>query len=105
MTATSFTRRNIRPKHHDAPTHLYALGQSVRLKGSSGTLPKSTEIYHVTGRLPPRGESLQYRIRSDSERYERVTTEDSLEPVPSSSDDESTTLLERTFGDGQGTKA
>lgn len=105
MTATSFTRRNIRPKHHDAPTHLYALGQSVRLKGSSGTLPKSTEIYHVTGRLPPREDSLQYRIRSDSERYERVTTEDSLEPVPASPDEKGETLIERTFGHGQGTKA
>jgi hypothetical protein len=105
MTATSFTRRNIRPTHHDAPTHLYALGQSVRLKGSFSTFPKSTEIYHVTGRLPPRGDSLQYRIRSDSERYERVTTEDSLEPVPVPPDDESVTLLERTFGHGQGTKA
>jgi hypothetical protein len=105
MTPTSFTRRNIRPAHRETPTHLYALGESVRLKGSFSTFPKSTEIYHVTGRLPPRGESLQYRIRSDSERYERVTTEDSLEPVPSSSGDESTTLLERTFGHGQGTKA
>jgi len=105
MTSTSFMRSNIRPMHHEAPTHLYALGQSVRLKGSFSTFPKSTEIYHVTGRLPARGDSLQYRIRGDSERYERVTTEDSLEPVPVPPDDESATLLERTFGRGQGTKA
>jgi hypothetical protein len=98
-------RRNIRPAHRETPTHLYALGESVRLKGSFSTFPKSTEIYHVTGRLPARGYSLQYRIRGDSERYERVTTEDSLEPVPGPPDDESATLLERTFGHGQGTKA
>jgi hypothetical protein len=105
MTATSFMRRNVRPMHHEVSTHLYALGQSVRLKGSFGTLPKSIEIYHVTGRLPPRGDSLQYRIRSDGERYERMATEDSLEPVSVSPGEEGETLLERTFGHGQGTKA
>jgi hypothetical protein len=105
MTATSFMRRNVHSTRHEAPTHLYALGQSVRLKGSLGMFPKSTEIYHVTGRLPPRGDSLQYRIRSDGERYERMATEDSLEPVPVLPGDESETLLERTFGHGQGTKA
>lgn len=105
MTATSFMRRNIRPTHREAPTHLYALGESVRLKGSFSTFPKSKEIYHVTGRLPPRGDSLQYRIHSDGERYERMATEDSLEPVPASPDEKGETLLERTFGDGQGTKA
>lgn len=104
MTATSFMRK-ARPAHREAPIHLYALGQSVRLKGSFSTFPKSTQIYHVTGRLPARGGSLQYRIRSDGERYERVTTEDSLAPVPAPLDDESATLLERTFGHGQGTKA
>lgn len=106
MTATGFIRRNGgRPTHHEAPTHLYALGQSVRLKGSFSTFPKSTEIYQITGRLPPRGDSLQYRIRSDGERYERMATEDSLEPVPILPDEEGETLLERTFGHGQGTKA
>jgi hypothetical protein len=105
MTTTSFIRRNVRPTRHEAPTHLYALGQSVRLKGSFSTFPKPTEIYQVTGRLPPRGDSLQYRIRSDGERYERMATEDSLEPVASPLCGESSTLLERTFGHGQGTKA
>jgi|SRR6185312_10310956 hypothetical protein len=103
MTPTDLMHRNARPARHEAPTHLYALGQAVRLKGSFSTFPKSAEIYQVTGKLPPRGGSLQYRIRSDSERYERVATEDSLEPaiLP---DDEGSILLERTFGHGQGTE-
>jgi hypothetical protein len=105
MTATGFMRRNSRLTHHEAPIHLYALGQSVRLKRSFSTFPKSTEIYHITGRLQPRGDSLQYRIRSHGERYERMATEDSLEPVPVLPDEEGETLLERTFGHGQGTKA
>jgi hypothetical protein len=97
--------RNARPAHHEAPTHLYAVGQAVRLKGGFGTFPKSTEIYRVTGRLPPRGGSLQYRIRSDGERYERMATEDSLEPAPALSDDTGTILFERMTDHGQGTKA
>jgi hypothetical protein len=46
---------------------------------------------------------LQYRIRNDDERYERVTTQDSLEPVRPQSG--GATLIERTFGHGQGTEA
>jgi hypothetical protein len=105
MTATSFIRRSTRPTRHEAATHLYVLGQTVRLKGGFGTFPNSAELYHVTAQLPPRGDSFQYRIRGDSERYERVATEDSLEPAPVLPGSQGTTLLERTFGHGQGTKA
>src|SRR6185312_11079215 len=105
MTPTNFMRRGARPTRREASAHLYGLGQSVRLKGTFGTFPKSAELYHITGMLPPQGDSLQYRIRSDDERYERVATEDSLEPVPALPDNESATLLKRTFGHGQGTKA
>ncbi len=100
MTATSFTRCNSRLIHGEIPTHLYALGQSVRLKGGFGMPPQHTEIYHVTRRLPPRGDSLQYHIRSDGERHERVTTQDNLEPVRPSRSSEGATLIERTFGHG-----
>lgn len=104
MTTTSFVHRNSRPLRREVATHLYAVGQAVRLKGSFGTFPKTAEIYHITGTLPARGDSPQYRIRNDAERYERVTTQDSLEPVRESPDSEKTTLLERTFGHGQGAK-
>jgi hypothetical protein len=104
MTTTSFMGRNPRPLRREAATHLYAVGQAVRLKGRFGSFPKTAEIYHITGMLPPREDSPQYRIRSDEERHERVTTQDSLEAVRESPDSENTTLLERTFGHGQGTK-
>jgi hypothetical protein len=94
--------RSIRPA---AATHLFAVGQAVRLRGSFGTFSKTAEIYHITGTLPPRGDSPQYRIRSDGERHERVTTQDSLEPaVRPSQFSEGATLIERTFGHGQGTE-
>ena len=104
MTTTSFMHRNPRPLRREPATHLYTVGQAVRLKGNFGTFPKTAEIYHITGMLPARGDSPQYRIRNDAERYERVTTQDSLEPVRQPSESENATLLERTFGHGQGTE-
>lgn len=104
MTTTSFVHRSSRPLRREVATHLYAVGQAVRLKGNFGTFPKTAEIYHITGMLPARGDSPQYRIRNDQERHERVTTQDSLDPVRQPSESENATLLERTFGHGQGTK-
>ena len=82
--------------------HLFTVGQAVRIKGGFVRPALAADIYHITGILPPRGDSLQYRIRNDGERHERVTTQDSLEPVsiPLSG----SLLIERTFGHGQGTK-
>ncbi|QDC02773.1 hypothetical protein [Mesorhizobium sp. 8] len=104
MTAMSILRRNARANRREAPTHLFAIGQTVRLRGSFGTFPKSAEIYHITGTLPPRGDSPQYRIRNDDERHERVTTQDSLEAVRFLQSGDGATLLERTFDHGQRTE-
>lgn len=93
-----------RQPHREASTHLFAVGQLVRLRDGFGRPALPVEIYRITGTLPPRGNSPQYRIRSDDERHERVTTQDSLELVvmPQAGDDAN--LLERTFGHGQGTE-
>jgi hypothetical protein len=103
MTSIHTLRRGHRPIRRDAATHLFAVGQAVRLKGGFGSPTVPPGIYHVTATLPPRGDSLQYRIRNDDERHERVTTQDSLEPVRSQSS--GATLIERTFGHGQRTEA
>jgi hypothetical protein len=58
------------------------------------------DIYRITGTLPGRGDSLQYRIRNDDERHERVTTQDNLEAVDMSQSGNGATLIERTFGHG-----
>jgi hypothetical protein len=90
-----------RPVRREAATHRFAVGQTVRLRRGFGTATKTTEIYRITGTLPPREDSPQYRIRNDDERHERVTTQDSLEPVDTSPASEDSTLIERTFGHGQ----
>ena len=103
MTSTTTLQRGRRPIRRDAATHLFSIGQAVRLKGGFGRPALPDGIYHVTATLPPTGGYMQYRIRSDDERYERVTTQDSLEPVSPGSED-GANLIERTFGHGQGTE-
>ena len=103
MTYTNAIRRTARPARQEVPTHLFAVGQAVRLKGGFGSLP--ADIYHVTATLPPTGDSPQYRIRNDDERHERMTTQDSLEPIGELRFAGGATLVERTFGHGQGTEA
>src|SRR5690606_16768312 len=93
-----------RPIRREAQTHLFAIGQAVRLKGGLArpTLPE--DVYHITRMLPPSAGSPQYRIRNEDERHERVTTQDSLEPVGMLRSGDGETLIERTFGHGQGTE-
>lgn len=105
MTAPSSVQRNGAAIRRGTGTHLFAVGQAVRLKGGFGMSLKPADIYHVTATLPPMGNSLQYRVRNDEERHERVTTEDNLEPVAAWQPGDDTTLIERTFGNGQGTEA
>lgn len=74
--------------------HLFKVGQSVRLRRHPGEVTRTAEIFRITGTMPPQGKSLQYRIRSDQERHDRVVTEDSLEALRATSDD---ALIDRTF--------
>jgi hypothetical protein len=99
MTATEILHRKARPIRHDVAEHLFTIGQAVRLKGGLGR-PPSIAIYQIAGTLPPIGGSPQYRIRNEDERHDRVTTQDSIEPVEISPDDDRVSLLERTFGRG-----
>ncbi len=100
MNAPNLSRRTFRSMSPDAPTHLYAVGQAVRLKGGFMRRSQGANIYHITGTLPSRGELPQYRIRNDDERHERVATQDNLEPAKTSSGSEGATLIEKTFGHG-----
>ena len=70
-----------------------------------GSFPKTADIYHITARLPARGDELQYRIRNDDERHERVASQGNLEAIGSLPANGAETLIERTFGQGQGIKA
>lgn len=95
MTSATMGLRTRRPRR-EAPTHLFAVGQNVRLKSGFGMTSLPTSIYHITGKLPARGDSPQYRIRSDEERHERVVTQDNLTGISHSN----ASLIERTFGNG-----
>jgi len=61
--------------------HRFAIGQSVTLKGTIGMSLQTGHMFRVTGRMPPRDNSPQYRIRNEEERHERVATESNLEEV------------------------
>jgi len=100
MTAANIARRFKRPLHPQPATHLFSVGQAVRLKGG---FRRSDDIYLITAKLPPSGDSPQYRIRNADERFERATTQDNLEHVRASTGGESATLVEKSFGLGQGT--
>jgi hypothetical protein len=103
MMDSTILQRNAHPIRHEPATHLFATGQIVRPKAGFGPRSQSADIYRITGTLPPRGDSLQYRIRSDNENYERVATQDSLEPVLILPTGPSGALIEGTFGAGQAT--
>lgn len=97
MNAPHIALRNSRFRRRAPAAHRFSVGQTVRIKGGFGRLANSEGLYHVTGTLPPAGESPQYRIRSDDESHERVTTEDTLEAVRSPAD-----LAARVFGAAPG---
>lgn len=86
MIATIRPRRQARSLRREGPirrvdlTHLFEIGQAVRMVEPE-EFSKTADIYHITGRLPPQGNSPQYRIRNDDERHERVARQDSLEAV------------------------
>jgi len=98
MTAATTGQRDARRLRREAPTHLFSVGQSVRLKRGFGRTSLPDDIFYVTGTLPPRGNSPQYRIRNDEERHERVATQDDLERACNLQSGAS--LVERTFGHG-----
>jgi len=104
VTITNNPPLNARPVRRDAATHLFEVGQAVRMRVGLGGAKLSSDIYHITGTLPPRGDSPQYRIRNDDERHERVITQGSIEPLAMSRSGCGPTLLETTFGQGERTE-
>jgi len=83
MSDQSLIRRASSHPGPESATHLYIVGQPVRLKGGVMQRFQAAAIYHITGTMPPSGDSPQYRIRNDEERHERVAIQDDLEPVDS----------------------
>ena len=100
MTTATVAERQGSIIRREGPTHLFTVGQTVRLKSRFRRPYRFADIYHITGTLPPTpGGSLQYRIRSDDECYERVTTQETLQPAPLASTESATLLAETFVGD------
>jgi hypothetical protein len=59
--------------------HRFSIGQKVRMKSTVGLSLRGETIFRILATLPIRDGSPQYRIRTEGETYERVTTEDNLE--------------------------
>ncbi|OJG00107.1 hypothetical protein AX760_00835 [Pararhizobium antarcticum] len=59
--------------------HRFSVGQKVRMKSTVGLSLRDETIFRILATLPVRDGSPQYRVRSEGETYERVTTEDNLE--------------------------
>jgi len=59
--------------------HRFSVGQKVRMQNTNGLSLRDETIFRILATLPVRDGSPQYRIRSEGETYERVTTEDNLE--------------------------
>ncbi len=99
MTITSNSRGQSSPAPRDSSLHLYAVGEMVRLKGGFGISADAGSVYRIMATLPARGDSPQYRIRSDDERHERVATQDTLDLARSQTESgPGATLMEKTFG-------
>ncbi|MGQ2908602.1 MAG: hypothetical protein ACT6QU_11680 [Aliihoeflea sp.] len=63
------------------PTHRFSVGQIVHLKTWFAMPLQTDESFSVTGCMPLRNNEFQYRIRAESERYDRVAGEEALELV------------------------
>lgn len=101
MTKTTVTKTSTDKASGGSADHSFRIGQAVRLKNVFGGKSTSGLTYRVTGRLPARDGLPQYRIQSDGEAYERMTTQDQLEAISSSSTapgSSNSALLEKTFG-------
>lgn len=105
MTATLFTRRRAGPPAAEQGPHLLRVGQDVRLRTIRGRQASKGDIYRITGVMPVEAGAPQYRIRNAEENHERVAMQDELEPLDTSGSGAQASLMKRTFGHGQGTKA
>ncbi|MFI5014852.1 MAG: hypothetical protein ACHQAY_21155 [Hyphomicrobiales bacterium] len=67
--------------------HLYKVSQNVALADSAGINLKPFATYKIVATRPMRGTELQYRVKGEHERFERVVDEFQIKALePSASD-------------------
>ncbi len=57
--------------------HLFRVGSIVSFNGSDGQAP-SRSAFKIEAQMPPLGDVLQYRIKSEAEGFSRVVVEHQL---------------------------
>lgn len=58
--------------------HQFKLGQLVDYNPGKGSVPASARGYKIVQLLPGEGNGLQYRIKSETETFQRVAAERDL---------------------------
>lgn len=61
--------------------HKFQIGQNVLFTANTATRPAAAGSYSVVRLLPSDGGDAQYRIKSQTEAFERVARESQLDPV------------------------
>jgi hypothetical protein len=93
--ATNVPKRFRRLSETESATHMFEVGQTVHL--NNGFSP-SGNLYRITAKLPPIGDSPQYHIQNEVEKFQRMAAQSNLELVISTADGKAAPLLDRTFG-------
>ena len=70
------TRRNT------PATRAFAIGQQVQFKTWIKSPSEDRQLFVVLAHLPPVEGTVQYRLRAETEAFERVAREDALAEVP-----------------------
>jgi hypothetical protein len=63
--------------------HRFAVGQRLSMTSGSRDIARNGATCSVVFLLPYEGGALRYRVRSDSENFERIVDEGDLSPLPS----------------------
>ena len=76
---TFFSSRRPPARSAAQPTHRFRVGERLALSGSARVLSRSGLSCRITALLPYEGRgALLYRVRSESEQFERVVPESDL---------------------------
>jgi hypothetical protein len=95
--ATNVPKRFRRLSEVESATHAFEVGQAVHL--NNGFSP-SGNVYRIIAKLPPIGDSPQYHIQNEVEKFQRMAAQSSLELVISTADGKAAPLVDRTFRSG-----
>jgi hypothetical protein len=68
-----------------AAGHRYAIGERLAMAPGGREFARGAATCTIVSRLPHEGGPLRYRVRSDSETYERIVDENDLSVLPSDS--------------------